>query len=50
MSEDAGTLNLAPPNPPTPAPQESPTVEHRLNLPPRLAKCFLDGRNQEQVE
>src|SRR5450755_1470151 len=25
-------------------------TDKRLNLLPRLAKCFLDGRNQEQVE
>src|SRR5208283_5632266 len=25
-------------------------TDERLNLLPRLAKCFLDGRNQEQVE
>jgi hypothetical protein len=25
-------------------------TDQRLNLLPRLAKCFLDGRNQEQVE
>ncbi|HWY20900.1 MAG TPA: transposase [Candidatus Acidoferrum sp.] len=25
-------------------------TDQRLNLLPRLAECFLDGRNQEQVE
>ncbi len=25
-------------------------TDERLNLLPRLAECFLDGRNQEQVE
>ena len=25
-------------------------TDKRLNLLPRLAECFLDGRNQEQVE
>ena len=25
-------------------------TDKRLNLLPRLAQCFLDGRNQEQVE
>ena len=25
-------------------------TDQRLNLLPRLAQCFLDGRNQEQVE
>ena len=25
-------------------------VARRLNLLPRLAQCFLDGRNQEQVQ
>jgi hypothetical protein len=25
-------------------------TDRRLNLLPRLAECFLDGRNQEQVE
>jgi hypothetical protein len=25
-------------------------TDQRLNLLPRLADCFLDGRNQEQVE
>src|SRR5260370_8149699 len=25
-------------------------TDERLNLLPRLAQCFLDGRNQEQVE
>lgn len=25
-------------------------TNQRLNLLPRLAECFLDGRNQEQVE
>jgi hypothetical protein len=25
-------------------------ADKRLNLLPRLAQCFLDGRNQDQVE
>ena len=25
-------------------------TDQRLNLLPRLAECFLDGRNQDQIE